>query len=426
MSETTKVDRDALVQPLARLESWFATMRAGCAYYGPSVGAKGWNAAYCGPGYDWRYEGILRAAALRYQTTKQQRYLDAIVEDVNAIVGAQWRCGCFSLSQFDNNPCEGGMPHESAMLLGVMHALPLLEQADRARAACALGCIEKYIHEYLTHELWNKNLRTFNNWPTSAFVSYGPYCVASAVELLMAYAAKTDLWAKLEPFILEAGRSIAAAQFTEGTLKGGIPASTADRENVYPHLAARCAPVLRALAERTQERAFREALERLHDFFKPYFSDLAECPRTIWMNRPACTFPRFTGATADTILHLLDGGVMDEGEAARQAAALCAHQLPSGAFRSAVGFSGRSQDADWRDFMPVCGWQDKIYALLARLCNVAGADDGTIATYEQDVRVLLRRARFSETEDAIMLKRADGALLFHWRKRTVWPLVCLL
>jgi len=416
----------ALSKAVARLESWFSSIRDERGYYGPSVGANGWNMAYCGPSFDWKYEGLFRAYAARGQSTGKSIYLDLIGQDVDAILRAQWRNGCFSVSHFENNPCEGGMPHEPAMLSAVCRVLPLLDTHGNGQLSRVYDVIEKYVSEYLIRLLWNKTLRTFNSWPTSDFVSYNPHCVASALELLIHYAALTNAGDRFESYILEGGKSILASQITEGPLRGGIPAASLDCGEVYPYWAIRCAPALRLLAQKTQAAEFSNALALLMEFVRPYAGAVTTCPRAVYADRPPCAFPFIVGAGADMVLRLLDAELIDRDAALRQAESLIRHQLPTGAFRTAVGFGGRKRARDWRDFMPVCGWQDKIYALLSLFSSGESPDAEGVTPFETEVRVLWRRVQFRETADEIVLKKRNGATLYQWRKKTPWPSVCLL
>ncbi len=426
MSEDAVNRSVALSQAVARLESWFSSIRDESGYYGPSIGANGWNLAYCGPSFDWKYEGLFRAYAARYEATGNSIYRDFIRRDVEAIIRAQWRNGCFSVSHFENNPCEGGMPHEPAMLGAVCRVLPLLETPGHGRLSHVYDAVEKYVSEYLIRQLWNKTLRTFNSWPTSDFVSYNPHCVASILEFMMQYATLTNAWDRFEPYILDGGKSILASQISEGPLRGGIPAVSLQRDRVYPYWAIRCVPALKLLAQKTRKPEFSEALDLLMDFLNPYLGDVTTCPFVKWADRPPCAFPFFVGAGADAILRMFDAGLIDKETALRQAASLIRYQLPTGAFRTAVGFGGRKRTCDWRDIMPVSGWQDKIYALLSVLSSSETADTKDAAPFETVVRVLWRRVRFRETRDEILLEKGNGTKLYHWLKRTRWPLVCML
>jgi len=426
MNEDRVDGRTAISASLARLESWFSSVRDEDGYYGPSIGANGWTMAFCGPAFDWRYEGILRAYASRYEATGKSVYRDFIEQDVEAIVRAQWRNGCFSVSHFENNPCEGGMPHEPAMLSGVCRVIPFLETWGYAGLSRAYDAVEKYITEYLIRQLWNKTLRTFNCWPTSDFVSYNPHCVASVLELLIRYAALTDSWNRFESYIVESGRSILAVQIAEGPLRGGIPATSNERDRVYPYWAVRCLPAIRLLAAKTQCPDYIAALSLMKGFLSPWSADVTAYPHVLWADRPPRALPFLVGAGADSIMRLLDAELMDREEALRQAQRLLPYQLPTGAFRTAVGFGGRKRTCDWRDIVPVCGWLDKIYALSSLLCSGDVPDVEPAGPFETDVRVVWRPVRFRETRDEMVMEKRNGTKVYHWVKRTRWPLVCLL
>jgi len=143
--------------------------------------------------------------------------------------------------------------------------------------------------------------------------------------------------------------------------------------------------------------------------------------------KPVRTAPLFVGAAAGALVALTRTQSHAPAVAGAQLKWILARQTASGAFDTAVGFGScsiRPHRPDWRDILPVCGWADKVYALLAQL-TPGPVPAGKCESVCRQVSMHGRTAEFTEDSSTITLRR-NGDNWFVWRKGRVWPDVCRL
>ncbi len=423
-----KMNRAPAADAIARFEAWLDTVTGDAGYGGPVIAPRTTAAAYCGPGFDWRYEGLLDGYAALYRSTGESRYLDWIARDIEAIAAAQLRNGSFRNSYFEFNPFEGGMPHEPAMLAAACRARRCLLEARRSVPAGLDSMLDRYVNGYLLMQLWNKLLQTFNDWPTSEFQFFTPHAVAAALELLLEYGEISGEQEKLEHYVAGAAQSLLNVQIAGGPLAGGLPPSSRNADSVSPFLAARCLPALHAVHAATGNAACKSALDKLAEFTLQHLDEDGAPPRMRFKDRPPMRFPLVFGAMASTLASLARVNLLEGALLEKALPRLLGQQMESGAFCTAEGFGCRKRlrgTPDWRDVMPVCGWQDKVYALLARH-HEGGLPQQSAGEEKTPVRVRRRKATFIENQSSMRIEDAKGAVLYHWEKKTHWPSVCLL
>jgi len=148
----------------------------------------------------------------------------------------------------------------------------------------------------------------------------------------------------------------------------------------------------------------------------------------IFNDRPVRQFPIITGAVADIVNSFERAGLLLPKDTEHLETFLAGKQMETGAFISAVGFadpSGRSALPDWRDILPCCGWQDKIYSFLARRHN---GKQGMFQPAEarRPVRIQGRRGVYIENETSMQILNRGGKTLYLWKKGSKWAGTCLL
>jgi hypothetical protein len=412
---------------LGRLEAWFETMHGEGGYHGPVVGLRGSAMAWCGPGHDWRWEGLLDGWVALHRRTASPVYLDRTEQALRDLRQAQLANGTFRNSYFENNPFEGGMPYEPAVMAAVLRAGRYLREQGRPWPDGTAAMIERFVEQRLVKELWNKVLRTFNNWLQSDFEVYSPPAVASIVETLCDYAELTNTAERWEGHLAGAAESLLKSQIRGGPLAGALPVSNREGASASPYLAARCLPALARLEQRTGDARFAAAGEALAGFVRGCLLPDGGIPCMVFAGRPVRVAPLFVGAAAGTLVALDRARRLDPVAVGPQVKWLLTRQTLSGAFDTAVGFGGglpQARRPDWRDALPVCGWADKVYALLARFA----AGPVGIGTTEPVCRDVTVRGRAAELrEDAATLEvRSGKETWFVWRKRTTWPDACRL
>ncbi|MEI6217758.1 MAG: hypothetical protein WCP86_02565, partial [bacterium] len=421
----SKPEAESAAIALGRLEAWLDTMRGDGGYYGPVVGLRGTAMSWCGPGHDWRWEGLLDGWITLHSLTRNPVYLDRIEHALSDLHKAQLANGTFRNSYFENNPFEGGMPYEPATMAAVLRAGRCLDEQGRGVPDGTAVMIERFVEQRLIKELWNKVLRTFNNWMQSDFEIYSPPAVASILEMLCDYAELTDTASRWTPYIAGAAESLLKSQVANGPLRGALPVSNREGASASPFLSARCLTALARIHQFTGDARFAAAGDMLADFVRTSLLPEGGIPFMVYANRPTRTTPLFVGAAAGTLMALDRVKLLDPSVASTQLKWILGRQTASGAFDTAVGFGSGSlhpRRPDWRDVLPVCGWSDKVYAFLARLA-MGPVQPGKSDSVHRSVLVQGHLAEFAE-DSATMSVRSGKTNWFVWTKRTVWPNEC--
>lgn len=410
---------------LARLEGWLQTMQGPDGFYGPVVGLRSTAMTWCGAGYDWRWEGLLDGWTQLHRKTNDTIYLDRIDNAMYLLQKAQLANGAFRNSAFENNPFEGGMPYEPILISAVMRALHYMNEIGHPWPSGAAEMVERFVEERLIKELWNKTLKTFNSWLQSDFDRYSPPAVAAIVETLCLYAPISPNHKRLAHYIEGAANALLASQIRSGPLAGALPLSNQSGADVVPSLSARGLPAFAHLHAYTGNAHFVKALTDLATFIRSAMQRDGGAASLMFAHRPHRITPCFIGATADILRSFTRANILDPALEATQLSWILQHQTASGAFETAVGFGSNQQHGevpDWRDVIPVCGWVDKVYALLCTHVQTPIAlQPGTPVS--RTVTVHGESAIFREDADQMSLS-SDQTQWFSWRKRTICPTTC--
>jgi hypothetical protein len=377
---------------------------------------------YCGAAFDWRCEGLLDGYAAIYRATKNADYLNRIEQDLRAICSAQLLNGSFCNSWFDLNPYEGGMPYEPAMLAAACRARALLVEAGRPIPDGLDQTLELFVETRLLNELWSRLLHTFNDWLQSNFEYYTPHAVAASIELLIDYTELRGDWNRLEHYIIGAADSLLAVQCMGGIFDGGIPLSNRSGSAFSPTTAARCIPSLVKTAQKTGQEKYRQAALRLTDFVRRHALPQGGHVFLLFNGKPQQQTPLFIGAAADVANAFARAELLVPEDTQHLEKLLAGKQMATGAFRTACGFgnpAGRPREPDWRDLLPCCGWQDKIYSYLAR------QHSGQLGSFSPEeirhpVLVRGRRGEYIETARSMRLLNHAGKIVYHWDKGSKW------
>lgn len=230
-------------------------------------------------------------------------------------------------------------------------------------------------------------------------------------------------------YIDGAAKSLLKSQFRDGPLAGALPVSSTDRASASPYLAARCLPALMLLSQKIDTAVFTEAGRRLADFVTRQFQPEGGITCMAFASRPDRVAPLYTGTVAGSLSALDRTGMRNPSLWETQLSWLLTLQSDTGGFDTAVGFgTGLPQRTppDWRDALPSCGWSTQVYALLAaRSAAPAPCKATNASTVRRAVLVRNCRAEMTENADMITIQNRTEPL-YVWRKRTVWPEICLL
>lgn len=419
---------------LARFEPWLETYRGAGGYRGPVVGMRGQCLSWCGPGHDWRWEGLLDGWCERLSQTRDLSYAQRIDQALADLANAQLADGSLRNSAFDQNPLEGGMPYEPMAMAAAMRAVMALRQQGREPSADTRRLFEWYAERRLIQTLWNKNLQTFNNWLQSDFESYSPAAVAAIVMFLADYADLTGQSARISHYLHGAGASLLAVQVKAGALCGAVPLSNRSTSSFSPFLAAWCLPAWRRLATITGDDRYSCACEDLRAYLRHALLPEGGVACMDFQKRTARLRPVFVGATAHIIRMLLQDPGIEEPDPvliAQQTAWLLDRQMATGAFDTAVGFGALGRrlpcPPDWRDVLPVVGWNTFAYALLARFAGSQPIPlaDG-IGLFERPVTIKGAAGILREDAVSLSLVVRRGRIVYDWKKSALAPTICEL
>jgi len=223
-----------------------------------------------------------------------------------------------------------------------------------------------------------------------------------------------------------------AVQRTQGAAAGGIPLSNRPGAGCSPFFTARCLPALTALSRRTGDPALKTAAVAATAFVRGHALPGGGFSWLVHDDRPAIRCPLMVGAVAGTLVALARADLLDDHDREAHLPWLLARRQPTGAFATAVGFSGTAGAAppDWRDLLPVTGWLDKTFALLALMAGRTAAEKtNSIPAGEATAIPPLacavrlgwgRRGRYLEDANELRLEDGRGRRLFHWRKGNDW------
>ena len=405
---------------LSKHEQWIETIRDQDGYHGPAVGPRSSQLGCCMPGFDWRYEGLLGAWIERHKRTNKEKYLDKIRTDIENIVDAQLNNGTFKNSHFTEGPFEGGMPHEPAMLNAAIKASIYLASQDKNYQQDRIKeCVRKYVDEYLVSYLWNKLLRTFNNWPFSEFETYSSHCVATVIELLFNYGNWTGSLDCYLNYLEDAGKSILKTQSKEGFSKGAFSTQSNNTKGFSPLFSARCLPALKILYKITGSYEYINAFESAVNYVRKSSLNGGGFYRLTFKNDKPVTYPIMLGAVSGILESFHRSGCLSEEDLATHMPLLLREQAANGGFHTAVGFDSVKIDSvrDYRDFIPVCGWSNKTFFLLSLVCK----NEVTFLPNlhcSKEVKINRKVGKMIETPWNLSIYDHKRNLVYDWSKKT--------
>lgn len=424
-----KIDQKNINAAVSGIESWMNTIRGEDGYYGPVIGARNQSMMYCGPGFDWRYEGIFSGYIKMHRATGSAMYLDKIERDLNDIFNAQLFNGTFKNSFFEFNPFEGSLFHEASMLAAMCKARKYLIDVGRGFDQRLDTTVELYVKNYLLKELWNKQLLTFNDWPVTNFENFTPHAVAAAVDLLLEYFEMTGEKGILY-YIEKSIESLLSVQEVRGDGDGGIYISSNEKGVISPLYSARILSVLTRVYQITHKKKHKNAAESLVDFLYKCIGRSGNYDRLLIVGRSPVKLPIFPGAIAYIVECLISNDFIRESVIEENLDFILQHQNAAGSFDTAIGFAGNissKKNPDWRDVMPVCGWQDKIYSLFAGLCfEVKDVSEKQFPLISRAVSFKGRGAVYHEDEECVRLESSKGKMIYLWKKNEKWATECRL
>jgi peptidoglycan/xylan/chitin deacetylase (PgdA/CDA1 family) len=406
-------------QRLANLHAWLETMRQPGGYGGPVTHWWRCTHLYAGPGLDWRYEGILSGYALLFEKTGDESWRQLLNVAAEDLLEGQLPSGSFRNSQFELNPGTLGTPHEAAAVDGLIRALPHLN-----RPQSAIDCAERCLVNMLDR-LKDGDRPGVNDEP-GVFGRVPNKEATLALALLHMSAVTGDRhWLDQARRLLD---DVMRYQVSAGRFAGAIH-QTATEPGVgdgrfFPYYAARCVEPLVAAAATFQEGRYRNAAHGVLDFLRNTAKLDGSWPQICYASNATAEWPVWIAGASDIIRAFIIAGSEPPTVAIDR---LLRSQTASGAFPTGYGFISQASQADpsvipdIRSRLPVVGWNDKAFRLLAELLPRGGAvPASTVVDASDDVLVEGKLLVFSENPTAMMLGTDRNPAQHVWRKQDPW------
>ena len=405
-----------IAQSIANLDAWLETMRQPGGYAGPV--AHWWQNRfqYAGPGLDWRYEGILIGYTALFEKTRNPIWCHRVEKAALDLMNGQLKDGNYRASRFEMNPDRLGTPHEAAATLGLLTALPLLGEKERA-----LDTAKRNV-DNLIDKLWDGE--GFND--VSGIAGRVPNKLATLAHalLLLAQASTDERYLSYADSALE---DVLRYQEESGRLRGAVHQYAPNRGNgdgrFFPYYNARCIPPLVIAAELLDRPSYLETARDILGFIKMTMHEDGSWPQVLYGNGARAKWPRWVAGVADILLAY---EYLAEPIPEVAFTRLLEHQLPTGGFPTAAGFGaqigqGLAQSTpDYRDVVPVVGWNDKALRLLSKLLpDGFPLPEAANADADVSIKVGTTRAVFQETATEVTIRSEDQSI-YQWHKLEPW------
>lgn len=412
----------------ANLAAWLETMRGPDGFTGPV--AHWWRncLGFTGAGLDWRYEGTISGYLTLWRRTGAATWLERARRAGDDLLRGQLPSGNFRHSGFEQNPCDGGTPHEAAADLGLLRLAAALRAAglDGERY---VAVAETNLSCYYLGRLWDEAAGAFRDSPDVP--SLVPNKVCTLAEALFAWAGLRGTIEPIERFALPALRAVVALQVKgPARLAGAIPQNTirgAVVDAYFPYYVARCIPALLLAHEYTGDEQWLTAAVGAGQFIVRHIGDDGLLPQALYP-RGANRYPQWIAPLGDVLrsMDMLRPYGFNPDTSSMESA-LRAGCLPSGGVATARGFaaqiSRRDDPAarpDFHDNLPVAGWADKAFTWLAgRVPQGQPLPPPRMDGVAIDCAARGKQALWRETA-AEMTLSVGSQILYRWRKREPW------
>lgn len=382
---------------------------------------------YTGPGYDWRYEGIIFGYCSLYERIKESGWLARAQRAGMDLVNAQLPDGHYPASAFEINPASGGTPHEAAADLALLHLAGILRAGSDPNWDVFAQAALRNLRLYYLGKLWDPDARSFRDHPQ--VVSFVPNKAATAAEAFFAWSELSgeERWG-FEYGLPNLDQILAYQVREKGPLHGAIAQNSIGARVIpkyMPFYNVRCIPALVKGYQIAGQAQYLEGAAAAMDFICRFMQEDGSLPAAIYLRGQVNRYPGWVAGLGDVLraadLLRTSGWA---GDTTAMEARMLNGQDESGGIQTATGFAaqaggtpGRLPDA--RDLLHVTGWADKAFRYLAGKASERRLPDGETNRYVRDCVFLGRRMTLTETAERVEIAQ-PGRLLYQWIKGERW------
>ena len=421
-----------IAQTIANLDGWLDTMRTSDGYGGPVVHWWQNSLQFTGTSLDWRYEGIIQGYLTLWERTQDENWLNKAIRAGDDLVYGQIPSGTFRNSSFEQNPYEGGTPHEAAADIGLLKLALALKALGFERHEFYANAAERNLRSHYLERLWDEENGRFLD--AMHYDSFVPNKVCTLVEALFALAEYHQTDEPIVRFAQPTMQFVLSLQATQpGSTAGGIAQSKMHGEIVqayFPYYTSRCVPALMQMFLFSGDMKWLEAAHEAFDFVVRFMDEDGLLPQVVYP-RGINRYPQWVAPLGD-ILRAAQQLVITKSsvDLAPMRQALFDGILPSGGIVTGRGFAAQVCQKpqkyglpDFRDQVPVVGWCDKAFRYLAtQLPFDEQLPTPDLADWESACQVRGKTAVWQETESMMQL-RVDKRVLYQWNKGEAWTAV---
>lgn len=366
-----------ITNAIVMLDGWFETMRGPLGYGGPVTHWWESNLLYCGPKFDWRYEGVIIGYLNLFDRTSDLFWLGRAIRAADDVCRAQMPSGNFFNSSFQQGPIEGGTPHEAAVDVALLELALRLKALDDARWHTYQQTAWRNLSAFHIEQLWNGH--AFRDQPWNE--TYVPNKNATTMEALLLQQLLTG--EDLEKYIASVADFILGAQVTDPSrpyLGGTVHLGTGRHQLVIGIYTARCASALVRLYEATLTPRYLKAAVAMGNYLLtligPNGTYFGHYPDGRIVTHPTWISP--SGDILRALLLLRSYTDIPESAIEQLVGILVRNQQPTGGIPTSYGLARKGATGpvdvkwpDFRDVLSVVGWCDKAFRALTMMIDKA-------------------------------------------------------
>lgn len=350
---------------ISKNTSWIESMHQKDGYYGPVIHYWRKNLDYIGPGYDWRYEGIITGYLNLYEKFKEKNFFEEALKCGYELINAQLKNGFFRHSKFEANPSfrGGDGVHESGADNGLLMLSKTLKSEKDPRWSLFYLSAKKNIHNLLIKNLWDDKVGAFYQYPLRKRFVFNKISTMIESLLLLQEFVKENKYLK---YCIKSGDYLVKNQNKDGSL----PQEKEDGESyrIISYYNARSIPSLLKLYEITNDEKYLSSALKLGSFVKKMRRQKGgykwgfELKKNKRVRRD---YPVFVAGSADIIRSL--NYLRSYGfkfNTAKDLNWIMKNSLPSGGVKSLI-----YEKDSCLNIIPSVGWNDKVLRLFSEVID---------------------------------------------------------